>query len=146
MTGYQTNLLTGVAQLLAAASVGTWSPSGTYASSDVAIVLKVIPETPDTIIALSTYPVSSDPSLSDSVTGLQILTRSAGQDPRAVDDLADLIFDQIHGLRDTTLGTGIRLVQCLHHGGGSLGQDALQRWSRSDNYYVTTHRPSLNRT
>jgi hypothetical protein len=146
MTGYQTNLLTGVAQLLAAASVGTWNPTGVYASSDKAIVLKTIPETPDTIIALATYPVTSDPALSDSVTGLQVLTRAAGQDPRTVDDLADLIFDQLQGLHDVTLGTGVRLVQCLHHGGGSLGEDSLHRWSRSDNYYITSHRPSLNRT
>lgn len=146
MSGYQTNLLTGIAELLADASVGTWNPTAAYAPTDKAIVLKVIPETPDTVIALTTYPVSSDPSLSDSVTGLQVLTRAAGQDPRTVDDLADLIFDQLQGLHDVTLGTGVRLVQCLHHGGGTLGEDDLHRWSRSDNYYITAHRPSLNRT
>lgn len=146
MSGYQTNLLTGVAELLAAASVGAWNPTGVYDGSDTAIVIKTIPETPDSVIALSAYPVSSDPALSDTVTGLQVLTRGAGQDPRPVDDLADLIFDQLQGLHDLTLSTGVRVVQSLHHGGGSLGQDDLHRWSRSDNYYLTTHRPSPNRT
>lgn len=146
MSGHQTNLLTGVATLLAGASVGTWSPTGTYTANQTGIVLMVIPQTPDSIIALSTYPVHSDPALSDSVIGLQVLTRAAGQDPRPGIDLADAIFDQLHGLHDTDLSTGVHVVQCLHQGGGSLGQDDLKRWSRSDNYYVTTHRPSLNRT
>lgn len=146
MTGFQTNLMTGVAQLLAAASVGTWNPSGAYQATDTAIVLRTLPETPDAIIALTTYPVTSDPSLSESVVGLQVLTRTGGQDPRTTDDLADSIFDQLQGLHDVTLATGVHLVQCLHQGGGALPDDDLHRWARSDNYYITAHRPSPNRT
>jgi hypothetical protein len=146
VSGHQSNLLAGVGALLADASVGVWNPTGAYASGQTGIVVKVIPQTPDTIIAISTYPVTDEPALSDSVVGLQVLTRAGGQDPSTVDDLADAVFDQLHGLHDHTLSTGVRVVQCLHRSGGSLGQDDLHRWSRSDNYYVTTHRPSPNRT
>lgn len=146
MSGYQTNLLTGFAVLLNVASVGTWNASGAYTSGQTGIALRVIPQSPDSIIALTTYSVTDDPSLSDTVTGLQVLTRKGGQDPRTVDDLADDIFDQLHGLHDVLLSTGIHVVQCLHRSGTPLPEDDLHRWSRSDNYYVTTHRPSPNRT
>lgn len=145
MSGYQTNLLTGMAQLLDATDVADWSPNGVYPADARAIFLKVIPQAPDTAISLTTYPVTSGAYLSDSVTGLQVRCRTGGQDPRPVDDLADAIFDQLHGLHDVTLASGLRVVQCLHQGGGSLGQDDLKRWGRSDNFYVTTWRPSLNR-
>jgi hypothetical protein len=145
MSGYQTNLMTGIAQLLAAANVATWNTSGAYAANETGIFIKAVPQTPDAAISLTTYPVADNASLSDTVTGLQVRTRAAGQDPRAVDDLADAIFDQLHGLHDVTLASGLRVVQCLHQGGGSLGQDDLKRWGRSDNFYVTTWRPSLNR-
>lgn len=144
--GFQTNLLTGFATLLNAASVGVWLTSGQYAPNDIAIVRKFVPQSPDSVIALSTYPVTDDPSLSDSVLGLQVWTRMAGTDGSPVDDLADAIFDQLHGLHDVTLSTGVKVVQCLHRGGASQGQDDLHRWSRSDNYYVTVWRPSPNRT
>lgn len=144
MAGYQTNLATGFAQLLAAAQIGTWDPTGVYASTDTAILLKVLPTTPDNAIALTVYPVTDDPTLSDTVTGLQVMTRAAGQDPRSVDDLADAVFDQIQGLQ-VDLATGIRVVIVEHHGGSSMGQDDLRRWSRVDNYYVTTWRPSTHR-
>jgi hypothetical protein len=146
MSGFQTNLSTGIAQLLAAAGVGTYRSDGSsYLASEKAIVIKLVPESPDAIFALSTYPVSDDPSLSDSVIGLQVTTRAGGQDPRAVDDYADAAFDQLHGLHDATLATGVHVVECLHRSGSSLGQDDLKRWGRVDNYYVTVWRPSPNR-
>lgn len=145
MAGYQTNLATGFAQLLAASGVGTWNPAGMYASTDTGIVLKVMPTVPDNAITLSTYPVTDDPTTADTVTGLQVKTRSGGQDPRPVDDLADEVFDQLQGLHGVTLSTGVRVLEVEHKGGSSLGQDDLKRWARVDNYYVTTYRPGPNR-
>jgi len=145
MSGFQTNLAVGVAELLAGASVATWRPTGAYLAGEVGIFLKKIPQEPDGAVSLTLYPVSDDPSLPDSVLGLQVLTRAAGADPRPVDDLADAIFDVLHGRHDFDLPTGVRVVQALHQGGGTLGQDDLNRWGRSDNYYLTVCRPSLNR-
>ena len=146
MSGHRTNLLTGVAVLLDAAAVAVWNATGAYSPTQTGIVLKVVPQSPDAVVTLTTYSVSDDPTLSDTVMGLQVITRAAGQDPRAVDDLSDAVFDQLHGLHDTDLSTGLHIVQCLHRSGASLGQDDLHRWANTDNYYVTTHRPSLNRT
>lgn len=143
--GYQTNLTTGFAQLLAGAGVGVWNPTGVYAETDTGLLLKVMPPQPDNAVALSTYPISDDPTMADTITGLQVMSRAAGQDPRQVDDLADLIFDQLQGLHDVTLSTDVRVLAVEHKGGSSLGQDDLKRWVRSDNYYVTTYRPGPNR-
>lgn len=146
MSGFRTLLLGGVAQLLADAGVGVYRSDGSaYLPTEKAIVIKLVPESPDAIFALSTYPVSDDPSLSDSVIGLQVLTRAGGQDPRVVDDYADAVFDQLHALHDVTLTTGVCIVECLHRSGSSLGQDDLKRWGNTDNYYATVWRPSPNR-
>ena len=142
---YQTDLQVGFAELLAGLGVGVWSDTGAYATDVTGITLQALPTGPDNAITLSTYPVTDDPTLSDSVTGLQVMTRTEGQDPRTTNDLADSVFDQIHGLHDVDLATGLRVVMCEHRSGVLLGQDDLLRWSRSDNYYVTTHRPSANR-
>ena len=143
--GYQNDLLVGFAQLLADATVGTWSTSAAYSAGDKGITLQVLPTSPDDVIALSTYPVTDDPTLSDSVTGLQVMTRQTGADPRPTNDLADSVFDQLQGLAGVDLSTGLHVVFCEHRSGSLLGQDDNKRWSRSDNYYVTTHRPSPNR-
>jgi hypothetical protein len=125
--------------------VAKWNATGAYADTDTAILLKVMPPTPDNAVVLSTYPVTDDPTLADTVTGLQVRTRAGGADPRPVDDLADAVFDQLQGLHDLTLSTGVRVVAVEHKGGSSLGQDDLKRWARVDNYYVTTYRPGPNR-
>lgn len=143
--GYESDLLVGIAELLATASVGTWSETGTYAANVTAITLRKMPAAPDAAIALSTYGVADDPTLSDGVTGLQVRSRAAGPDPRTHDDLADAVFEQLQGLHDVTLTSGVYVVFVERRSFLDLGQDALQRWERSDNYYVTTHRPSLNR-
>lgn len=144
--GFQNDLIRGFAQLLDAANVADWDPTGRYAANVTGIVQQVMPTAPDGVLMLSTYPVSDDPSLSDSVIGLQVQCRKPGEDPRATNDMADAAFDQLHGLANTTLATGIRVVECMHRSGALLGLDDNRRWSRSDNYYVTVWRPSLNRT
>jgi hypothetical protein len=96
-------------------------------------------------MTLTPYPVSDDPTLADSVVGLQVMTRKAGADPRPTNDLADDAFDQLHGLHDVDLSTGIHVVSCVRRSGVMLGQDDLRRWLRSDNYYVTAYRPAPNR-
>lgn len=144
--GYQRDLLEGVAQWLADAGVGVWNPTGVYGSGDTGIILRTLPGSPDRVIVLSSYTVSDDPSLSDSVTGLQVITRWGGADPRPTDDLTDAVFNQLHGATGVDLVTGVRVVEALHRSGVTLGQDQNQRWRTSSNYYLTTHRPSLHRT
>lgn len=143
--GFETDLLTGIAQLLATASIGTWRATGVYTASETGIVLDNVPATPDRIITLSDYTVSDDSTLSDSVIGVQVRTRWVGQNPSLVKDLDGLIFDLLHGMPSKTLVGGVHVVSCFRNSGASLGQDANTRWMRSSNYYLTVHRPSTNR-
>lgn len=144
---FQTLLLKGLAADLVTASLGTWSETVAYTSGQTGITLRDMPQTPDRIICLSAYGVSDDPSLSDSVLGVQVRCRWGGEDPCPADDLADLIFKRWHGMRAVTLSTGVFIVQCLRNSGpASLGKDDNQRWENSQNFYLTVHRPSTNRT
>lgn len=143
--GFQNDFLAGFAQLIASAGVATYNPVGTYTADQIGICMRVMPTAPDGAVMLSTYAVTDDPSLSDSVLGLQVQVRMGGEDPRPTTDLADSIFSQLHGLHDFDLSSGVHVVQCLRRSGVSLGLDELRRWMWSDNYYVTTWRPSSNR-
>jgi hypothetical protein len=146
VSGFQTDLLIGHAVLLASAGLGTWSTTGVYTTTQTGIVLGTVPQGPDRVITLSAYGVADDPSLSDSVMGLQVRCRWGGQDPRYVDDLADSIFAYLHGKEAYTLSTGIVVVQCHRISGPvSLGQDENRRWSNVQNFHLTVHRPSTNR-
>lgn len=145
MTSFSESVFSGVAQLLADAGIGEYSSSGLFAADAVAIVDKVLPASPDNAVALAQYPVSDSPSLSDSVIGLQVRTRAAGDDSRPVDEIADAIFDQLHGLADKTLAGGVRIVFSERRSGLAAAKDAQHRWDRTDNYYLTVWRPSLHR-
>jgi len=147
VSGFSTNLLTGLAVYLAAAGIGaTWNASGAYGVLDTGIVLGTLPQTPDRVICLTAYGVSDSPSLSDSVLGVQVRCRWGGADPRPVDDLNDSIFSILHGKTAFTLSTGVVVVQALRQSTASLGQDEGRRWSMTANYYLTVHRPSTYRT
>lgn len=138
----------GFAQLLAAApsAVATWKATGVYAANETGIVLGGLPAGPDRVVALAAYGVDDDPTLSDSVIGLQVTTRWGGQDPRDTARLTGLVFNRLQGLHDFTLASGVYVVQCQRRSWTSVGQDANSRYRTTQNFYVTVHRPSANRT
>lgn len=142
---FDTALRAGVAQLLATAGVGTWSPTTGFTSSQVAIVDGDLPPTPENAIGLMSYGVSDDPLLSDSVIGLQVQARAAGADPRATAKLSGKVFDELHGLTNVVLPGGVFLVQCYRQSWLSIGQDENNRWREKSNFYATVHRPSKYR-
>lgn len=144
-SGFQNQMLIGFAEFLQSAGIANYVTSGIYTPNQIGITLRVMPSAPDAIVMLSTYSVTDDPSLSDSVLGLQVQVRMDGEDPRPTNDLADSVFNVLHGLHDVDLATSVHVVQCLRRSGVSLGLDELRRWMWSDNYYVTTWRPSPNR-
>lgn len=147
MSGFQTNLLTGMAAYLAAGGIGaTWKPSGAYTALELAIVLYTMPEAPDRVITLSAYSDTDSPALSDSSIGLQVRCRWDGQDPRPVDDLQDAIFNLLHGKTQLALQTGVNIQQCLRRNAIVLGQDQNARWENVANYVLSVHRPSTHRT
>jgi len=147
-SGFESNLLTGLAVYLAAGSIeATWNTGGSYTALQTGIVLGNIPQSPDRIITLTVYDADDDPALSDSTVRVQVRCRAQGADKRLVDDLDAAIFNLLQNKLDVTLSTGVRVGQ-IHRTSGpaSLGQDGNSRWSVSSNYAVSVHRPSANRT
>lgn len=138
--------LEGFAQLLATAGVGTWSPAGSYTSAQTGIVIGLLPASPDRLIVLAAYGVTDDPSLSDTVQGLQVTTRWGGQDPREVSRLTAKVFNELHGLEQVILTGGVHVVDCYRRSHTSIGQDANGRWRTVQNFYCTVHRPSKHRS
>lgn len=145
MSGFTSTLLAGVAQHLADSGVGVWNPTGIYAATDTAIVIGTLPQEPARAIALMAYGVSDDPTLPNSVIGVQVRCRWDGPDPSPAADLADAVFDILHSMRRTLPG-GVSVTQSFRSSGPlPLGQDNNQRWQNSSNYYMTVWRPSPNR-
>lgn len=139
--GYEEEIVTALAERLAAEGIGEWSPSGVYGPGPLpAIFYRVVPEISRPVISLSAYPVVRELEPNDSILGVQVRTRSNDRDPRTVDALDDAIQEAFHGLRNLALG-GRRVTKILYQSGASLGQDGSNRWGRSANYYVTGPRP-----
>lgn len=145
MSGWTGRLLVGVAELLAGEGVGTWSTTAAYAAGQTGIVLKAYPPAPDRVVVLTPYPVTDHQVLADSVTGLQIRTRGLATNPTDVDDLADAVFEALHGLTGVDIG-GVQVAEMHRQSYAQLGRDQQDRFERSDNYYVAAmhanrHRP-----
>lgn len=141
-----TNLADGLGQWLATQEIGSWAANGVYADSNqTAIVVQAVPQSPDRLVTLTLYGIGDAANFSDSAVGLQVRTRWAGRDPRAVNNLAGRLFDALHGIEHLTVG-GVHIVQVRRLSWVSLGTDGTGRWSRSDNYALDLHYPSTHRT
>lgn len=147
--GWTKNLLVGLAEWLAAGNVGTWPGlGGTYdpAATVPVISVRALPDRPDRAIAITLYSVADgdDAGLADVLTALQVRARGT-TDPTVVDDVADAVFDRIHGLSMVTLG-GVHVTLIRRQSGALLGPDESGRWERTDNYYLHAARPNTYRT
>lgn len=144
--GFTRDVLEGIAAMLAAQDIGTWNASGAYAEGDKGIVVGTIPQTPDRVICLIPYPLTDDPTLSDSVLGLQVRARSASSDPRPVLDTLDAVFDLLQGHYPVDLAGTARLLIAERTTGTPLGEDTNGRFEAADSYQLTLHRPSTHRS
>ena len=102
------DLLNGHANLIAAAGLGVFNPSGVYAPSDLAIYLKIMPDAPDRCIVLNWIPLTDEVNLPE---GTGLLQNKTG-----------------YTLGSTTVD------QCLRVGAVPMGQDSLVRFERADKY------------
>jgi hypothetical protein len=145
VTGWTANLLTGLAEHLAANAVGVWRPDGpAYTSTETGILIRAVPQSPDRLVTLAPYVVASPTGLADFTQGVQIRCRGT-TDPRVCEDLADTVFDLLDSASGLTLG-GVSVVQMYRQSSTSLGQDGNSRWESSSNFYVEAMRPTLTRT
>jgi len=139
----ETELVHGLAAMLADAGIGTWSLTIPYTTSQVGIFDGKIPD--DTVegIGLATYPVS-DPVGSESIIGVQISLRSASK--AAIRDRAEAIFGVLHALWGHSLADGPRIDHMVRQSSADLGPDEAGAFRRTDNYYVRLNNPTTNRT
>lgn len=138
MSGYTSSLVDGIADLLADEGVGRFAPTEVIADPDTGIFRSVMPATPDRALGLTAYPVE-DTHLTDATTGVQIRMR-AGLDPGAVDDLADQVFNVLHGRENYTVG-GVFVELSWRQSQAWIGQDAHGRMELTSNFYFRTTRP-----
>lgn len=143
-------LLSGMAQLIADANIGSWNPSGVYATSDTGIYMKTMPDgdtIPDRCIVLNAVPVSDDWSQPEGQIMVQVACRGSRGNPLDVDDIADAIFDVFQSRLGDVFGT-TTVIQITRKGAVPMGQDAQFRWTRADKYFAdvsvaaTTRRPN----
>ncbi|MFS0695130.1 minor capsid protein [Streptomyces nitrosporeus] len=140
MSGYTTNLVEGLADLLAASGLGTYGPPDEpYPATGTAIVLYVMPAAPDAVICLTPYPIE-DTGGADVVTAVQVRMRAPGADPRAVTDMADAVRDVLHG-REHYRCRGVPVALSWRQSQAWLGPDATRRHEITANYYARTTRP-----
>lgn len=137
--GYTTSLMDGLASLIADAGLGVYKPDGLYATDETGVLFTVMPDEPDRVIVLTSYPVE-DTDLTDAITAVQVRMR-AGRDPRDVDGLADGLFDLLHNRRGLVLG-GVQVALIWRQSQAPMGQDVHGRQEISANYYARTTRPS----
>lgn len=142
--GWTTSLLAGLAQLLDDGGVGVWNPDGTYTTDQVGITITGVPQQPDRIICLTDYLVEDTPGLVDVTVGVQFRFRGT-RDPRVIKDLADGVYDVLHGRANFTAG-GVAVAQLWRQSFAQLGPDQNGRWERTDNYYLQAARPTSYNT
>lgn len=138
MSGYTSSLLDGIAALLAAESIGVFNPDAVIVDPDTGIYRGVMPATPERALGLTAYPVE-DTHLTDATTGVQIRMR-AGRSPDAIDDLADAVFNVLHGRESYDAG-GVFVELSWRQSQAWIGQDTHGRMELTSNFYLRTTRP-----
>jgi hypothetical protein len=136
----------GFAQLLADAGIGlAWSDSADYAAGDTGIWVADAPLEVARAVILMPYPLTADPTLSQSLIGLQIRSRSAAADIRDAWALDDATQSALLGNYPLLLSTGVRVTSLRWTSGASLGVDDANHWSVVSNYAADTFRPGPHR-
>lgn len=138
MSSWESDLLTGVAQLLVDEGVGVYKTL--YAASDTAIVFGELPTTPDRCIALALYAATDAPKQNLSTVRMQVMMRGVPDNTLDVGDLATAVFSALQGMEQRDFGTA-HAVQVGRVSAVPLGIDANKRSTRADNYQIDVNTP-----
>lgn len=142
---FTNDLLAGLAAQMETAGVALYREDfSSYAAGDTAVVLSLMPQSPDRCVALTAYSAVDAVESSWSTIPVQFRFRGNVSDPTDVTNFADDVFQAIHGLTNLTFGSA-HLVQILRKSTVPLGQDDSRRWQRSDNYYADINAPTTAR-
>lgn len=135
------DLLDGIARTIDAAGIAQYRADGPYQAGDVPITFKSMPANPDRAVTLTVYGASDHPTIPLGERRLQVRVRGAAGDSLDADDLADAVFDALHGLTHQQYGS-VHVIQILRVSTVPLGLDDLQRDERSDNYALDVNPPT----
>ncbi|THV26009.1 minor capsid protein [Glycomyces paridis] len=143
---WTSDLLVGIAEHLAAEGVGSWNPSGIYASGQIGVFIAVMPPGPadgsgDRVIVLTDYDPNGGTSGGDTTPRLQVRCRGARNDPLSVTVIKDAVRKALEGLDAVQFGE-VTVSGINHVSGTPMGIDANQRHERSDNYEIQARRTS----
>ncbi|GAA2037354.1 hypothetical protein GCM10009740_31430 [Terrabacter terrae] len=139
MSGYERDLLDGLARELDAAGVATYRTDTSYVDGETAITFGTMPDRPDRCVTLTTYPLSDEPREAKSLVGVQV--RSRAETYLDGNDLNVAIFNALHGLTGRQYGT-CHLVQLQRRSSIPMGADDDQRWEHSANFYADINPPT----
>ncbi len=135
--GYNSKLMTGLAQLIEDEGLGTFATSGTYPPDVWGLFIGLTPDQPDRACSLMSYPVA-DTDLTVVITGVQFRLRGT-RDPREVENMSDALYDLLHN-RSHYVVNGIHIELSWRQSGAWMGQDANQRVERVENFYLHADR------
>lgn len=143
MTGLAT-ISTGLAQYLETKGVGNYEAAG---SGGVTLFVEFMPDKPDVAVAMYTGsgPESSSAEGEDKPN---IMVRVRGtRDARTALAMAASVYSALHGLRDTLLPDGTRLIYCLgiQSGFNRIGVDEAGRHIYTCNFRTMILNPTTNR-
>jgi hypothetical protein len=137
----ESDLLTGIAQILNDAGAGSYKPAGGYTAAETAIVFGELPTSPDRVIALSLYGFTDAINQNLSSPRLQAMLRGNPNDSLDVGALAVEVFNALQGLAGVDCGTA-HVVQCNRFSVVPQGVDGNKRYERADNYALDVNTPA----
>jgi hypothetical protein len=137
---FTTDLLVGIAQMIADSSIADYNATGIYTATQTGIVFKVLPPSPDRAVILTAVPMTDMATIPLGLMMVQVRTRGLPNQPLDVDDLGDAIFDLLHGVTDKSFGS-CHAVQILRKSSIPMGQDPAKRWERVDHFYIDLDMP-----
>lgn len=135
------DVMTGLAQLLDDAGVGTYRPSGTYAADETAIVFVKMPAAPDRCICITAYTYANWPDEPEDQQRIQIRCRGARNDMLDASRLRGAVYDQVHGLTNRNFGS-VHATQILQQSSVPMGVDDSDRNEFADNYTADVDVPA----
>jgi len=121
---------------------GSYVPNPDQPPGTVPIFIDRWPEGPDACVTLTDYTVDDTYSSSDSILGVQVTVRAPDLD--VVKGITSDLFALFQGRWGGMLGR-VTLVSARRASGTNTGQDSSDRQGRTENYYLTVHRPSTHR-
>jgi len=143
---WTSDLLTGIAEHLAAEGVGSWNPTGIYTAGQTGIYLAIMPPGPadgsgDRAIVLTDYDPNGGTTGGDTAPRVQVRCRGLRNDPLSVLAIKDGVRMALEGLDAVVFGE-VTVSGINHVSGTPMGVDGNGRHERSDNYEILARRSS----